>query len=169
MATAFATRDGTEGTNITVVPQKDDRFEELVALTDKIRQRAFEFFQDRGCKDGNDLEDWFKAEAELLQQTPIELRESRQWYTVRTEVPGFAAKDLMVWAGQNSICIHGKNEQKNDKETPYTEIGSHEFYRRIDLPLAIDPNHVSAHLRDGMLDLDIRKAALARRFEAKAA
>jgi HSP20 family molecular chaperone IbpA len=87
-------------------------------------------------------------------------------------VPGFDAKDLTIRAGQNSICIHGKNEQKKeqkkDKETKYTEVSSQEFCRRIDLPLAIDPSKVSAHLGNGVLKLDLQKAA-AKKLEAKAA
>lgn len=172
MSTALAVRPGTESTNVTIVPQKNDLFEELLALTDKISQRAFGFFQNRGSRHGDDLEDWFKAESELLQQVPVELSESKDGYTVRAEVPGFDAKDLTVRAGQNSICIHGKNEQKQeqkkDKET-YTEVSSQEFCRRIDLPLAIDPNKVSAHLDKGVLKLDLQKAAPAKKLEAKAA
>ncbi len=173
MSTALAVRPGTESRNITVVPQKNDLFEELISLTNEISQHAFGFFQNRGSRHGNDLEDWFKAESELLQQVPVEMSESKEGYTVRAEVPGFDAKDLTVRVGQNSICIHGKNEQKKeqkkDKEMKYTEVSSQEFCRRIDLPLAIDPNKVSAHLDNGVLKLDLQKAAPAKKLEAKAA
>ncbi|WP_049961198.1 Hsp20 family protein [Pseudacidobacterium ailaaui] len=169
MSTALAVRSSTESKNITVILQKNDLFEELVALTDRIRQRAFGFFQNRGASRGNDLEDWFKAESELLQQVPVEMSETDEAYTVRAEVPGFDAKNLTVRAGQNSICIHGKKEQKKDKETEYTEVSSQEFCRCIDLPLAIDPNKVSAHLDNGVLKLDLQKVAPAKKLEAKAA
>jgi hypothetical protein len=32
---------------------------------ERIRQRAFELFQLRGCQDGHDFDDWMQAEAEV--------------------------------------------------------------------------------------------------------
>ena len=36
------------------------------ALEDKIRLRAYEFYEKRGREDGHDLGDWLQAEAEIL-------------------------------------------------------------------------------------------------------
>ncbi|MGC9200140.1 MAG: Hsp20 family protein [Acidobacteriaceae bacterium] len=177
MSTSLAVTADAENATIPVIPQKNDPCEDLLALTEKIRQRAFQLFQNRGAQEGSDLEDWFKAEAELLRQVPIELRESRQWYTVRAEVPGFESSHLIVWVAHNAICIHGDKQQqseaqppqKRDLETPSVTSSAPEFFRRIDLPLAIDPSSVSTHLHDGVLDIDIRKAIPAKRTPAIAA
>lgn len=37
-----------------------------VDIDERIRQRAFELFQLRGCQDGRDFDDWMQAEAEVL-------------------------------------------------------------------------------------------------------
>jgi hypothetical protein len=37
-------------------------------LESKIRLRAFELYQDRGGEDGHDVEDWLRAEEELLKK-----------------------------------------------------------------------------------------------------
>jgi hypothetical protein len=34
-------------------------------LEDQIRARAYELYEERGMEDGNDLDDWLRAEAEL--------------------------------------------------------------------------------------------------------
>jgi len=31
-----------------------------------IRVRAYRFYEERGCEDGHDLEDWLQAEAEIV-------------------------------------------------------------------------------------------------------
>ena len=31
-----------------------------------IRVRAYQFYEERGCEDGHDLEDWLQAEAEIV-------------------------------------------------------------------------------------------------------
>lgn len=37
-------------------------------LQDRIRERAFELYEQRGCQDGRDLDDWLQAEAETTRQ-----------------------------------------------------------------------------------------------------
>ncbi len=37
----------------------------VVDIDERIRQRAFELFQLRGCQDGHDFDDWMQAEAEV--------------------------------------------------------------------------------------------------------
>jgi hypothetical protein len=36
-------------------------------LQESVKQKAYEFYLKRGGKHGNDQEDWFKAEQEVLQ------------------------------------------------------------------------------------------------------
>lgn len=38
----------------------------IVDIDERVRQRAFELFQLRGCQDGHDFDDWMQAEAEIL-------------------------------------------------------------------------------------------------------
>ena len=37
-------------------------------LQDRIRERAFELYEQRGCQEGHDLDDWLRAEAETTRQ-----------------------------------------------------------------------------------------------------
>jgi len=41
-------------------------FQQLNALFDEIRRRAFSFFEERGAAPGRDLDDWLAAEREIL-------------------------------------------------------------------------------------------------------
>jgi hypothetical protein len=38
------------------------------ASPDRIRERAFEIFEKRGSQPGHDLQDWFRAERQILAQ-----------------------------------------------------------------------------------------------------
>jgi hypothetical protein len=40
------------------------------ATQDRIETRAYELFLARGCEDGHDLEDWLRAESELVASGP---------------------------------------------------------------------------------------------------
>jgi hypothetical protein len=37
-----------------------------VASQDRIRERAYELYEGRGCEPGQDEQDWFRAEREVL-------------------------------------------------------------------------------------------------------
>jgi len=48
-------------TSVTSEPQD-------LELKDQIRHRAYELYEGRGRQDGRELEDWFRAEAEITQK-----------------------------------------------------------------------------------------------------
>ena len=47
-------------------PQTKKETTPIVDVDERVRQRAFELFQLRGCQDGHDFDDWMQAEAEIL-------------------------------------------------------------------------------------------------------
>jgi len=52
----------------TPAPPSDKQVAEYaVDLQEKIQNRAFELYEQRGKVDGHDLEDWLQAESELVQ------------------------------------------------------------------------------------------------------
>jgi hypothetical protein len=46
-------------------PQMRKETASSVDIDERIRQRAFELFQLRGCQNGHDFDDWMQAEAEV--------------------------------------------------------------------------------------------------------
>jgi HSP20 family molecular chaperone IbpA len=65
-------------------------------IYDVIARRAFDIFESCGRVPGHELEDWFRAESELLRPVPLNVTESNDEYIVRAEVPGFGSKDIEV-------------------------------------------------------------------------
>jgi hypothetical protein len=49
---------------------KPQELESPVEIDEQIRRRAFELYEQHGRKDGQALDDWLQAEAELLQDKP---------------------------------------------------------------------------------------------------
>jgi Protein of unknown function (DUF2934) len=49
----------------------------LQATEDIIRVRAYQLYEERGCKHSHDLEDWLQAEAEILGKKPAAAGESK--------------------------------------------------------------------------------------------
>lgn len=136
-------------------------FERVQQLHDLIERRAFELFNGNGRTFGHDLEDWFKAESELLHPVHIDVAESDGDLRIRAEVPGFTANELEVSVEPRRVTISGKRETKEerkDQKTIYTERCSDQVLRVVDLPEAVDADKASAKLKDGVLELTMPRA-----------
>jgi HSP20 family protein len=145
-------------------------FDRIQELSNSIARRAFEIFEDRGSALGRDLEDWLRAESELLHPVHLDIAESDDAITVRAEVPGFSANELDVGVEGRRLTICGKretSEQRKSKKTIYAECCSNQICRAVDLPAEVDTSKVTATLKDGVLELVMPKAAKAQKIQIK--
>jgi HSP20 family protein len=127
---------------------------------DTLARRAYELFESRGRQDGQDLEDWFRAESELLNAMPVEITEADDQVIVRAEVPGLSDKDIEVRVAPHRLIITGKREQIRDheKRKAHSETSSFEVVRMLDLSQEIDPDEVIATVQNGTLEVVLPKA-----------
>jgi len=138
-------------------------FEELERTCDSIARRAFEIFESRGSVFGRDLEDWLEAESELLHPVDLNVTESAEGFTLAAELAGFRAEELKVSVDGARLTIAGKKEAERPKEAAIiSERGPNRVLRVIDLPAAVNAEKVKATLKDGILSLDLPKAAPAK-------
>ena len=155
-------------------PATDEIFERMEKSYDAIARRAFEIFESNGKWFGHDLDDWFKAEAELLHPVHLEISETDENLTIRAEVPGFTADELTIDLDARRLTISGKHEAKEETKkgkTIYSERCANEILRVVDLPTEVDTSKATASLKDGILNLEVPKAAHAKsvRVQLKAA
>jgi|ERR1700693_726098 len=141
---------------------------------DSISGRAFELFESNGGIFGRDWDDWFKAEAELLHPVHVHIGETDTAFSIRAEVPGFTAKELEVSIEPRRLVISGKRESKEEEKKRQTiccECRSNEILRVIELPAEVNASGVTATLINGVLELELPKAAKKQsvRIEPKAA
>src|ERR1022692_2655408 len=76
--------------------QPETLLERISRIHDDIARRAYEIFEIDGGLWGNDLNNWFKAEAELLHPAHITITEENQAVNVQAEVPGFNVNELAL-------------------------------------------------------------------------
>lgn len=137
-----------------------ERFEKVYA---EIANRAFSIFENDG-RIGRDLENWFKAETELLHPVHVHVAEAEGTVTVQVEVPGFEVKDLEVTLEPQRLIISGKRETKEETQkgkTVYKEQCSNEIFRALPLPAEVDASKAKATLENGVLELQAPKSAKA--------
>jgi HSP20 family protein len=135
-------------------------------ISDGIARRAFDIFESRGRSPGHELEDWFRAESELLRPVPVNVAESDGEYIVRAEVPGFGDEDIEVIVEPLHLAISGNRETKENEQNGQMircESRAERIFRVVDLPPFVDTSKVSTTLRDGILIANFPKARNAER------
>jgi len=137
-------------------------FDRIGEVHNSIARRAFEIFEGNGRWPGRELDDWFRAESELLHPMHLELVESDSNLTVRAEVPGFNSKEVEINVEPRRLTVTGKRETKEETKkgkTVFSELCASEILRVVDLPAEVDISNVSANLKDGILSIKMVKSA----------
>ena len=139
--------------NISLIDQIEDTFNALA-------RRAYDIFEENGRAFGHDLENWLKAERELLHVVPVNVTESDESLEVRAEIPGFNEKEIEIAVEPKRLTITGKREAKKEEKkgrTLYAESSSNQLLRVVDLPAEIETEKVKANLKHGVLTLTLPK------------
>lgn len=140
--------------------QPRDPFERADNIYEQIARRAFEIFQGNGGIAGGDVDDWLKAEAQILYPLQLEVKKTDAGVSVEAKVPGFEAENLAVGLEGRRLTITGKRESKmerKDEKGAYEEQTSDEIFRAIALPVDVDPDKATATVKNGILRLQMPK------------
>jgi len=155
------------------VRKTESILEKIQDAENRIRARAFELFAGNGLFD-RDLDNWLKAEDELILRPSIELREKDKQFKLKISVPGVEPKAMDIQATPDAILV--KAELHHDHEVKEGDVHTCEFrsgslFRAVQLPKKIDPDKVKAELKNGMLLLtaDIAEPSRARKISVKTA
>ena len=127
----------------------------IEAIEHTIAYRAYELYEARGREGGHDLEDWFRAESELLRPIPVEITEAEDTLTDRAQVPGFRAEEVTVGIEPRRVIIWGMKETSARMERQQTHPD--QFLRVQDLPGEVDPTKAMATLQSGVLDITLSR------------
>ena len=135
--------------------------EDLEAMNEAIRQRAFSLFQSRNSLAGSDLDDWLQAEREVAWAPPAELIEKDHEIKARLALPGFDPDEIDVSATPDALVVQAETCHKHDGkegDVRFCEFSEKKLFRRIPLPVPIDVDKVSASLDKGVLQVTAPKA-----------
>jgi HSP20 family molecular chaperone IbpA len=155
------------------VKKKESIFNELNEMHDRIMKRAFEIFDGNGHAFGKDLEDWLRAENELVWKPAIEIEEKDKEILLRIATPGVDPKDISIEVTDEDILVRAetRHERKEEKGKVHVcEFTSGSMFRSVRLPKRIDPDKVKAEFKNGILSLtaEIAKEARPHKIAAKA-
>jgi HSP20 family molecular chaperone IbpA len=130
----------------------------------RIRKAAFARFSDRNFAPGHELDDWLAAEHEVCWPA-AELAEKDKEFNFDVALPGFEPTAISVTATSRELIVHAASKSEKKEESTkgggrvmWSEFGSNDVCRRIELTQDIDPAKVTATLEHGMLRVIAPKA-----------
>lgn len=135
--------------------------EQMNALAERVRQRAYKLFQRRGETDGSEVDDWLTAERELIWAPESDLIENNGRFQLQVAVPGFDPEQVSVTASSDAVTVSAESSHKHDKtegDVHFCEFGEKTLFRKFDWPKPIDVDKVTAHLEKGVLHISAPKA-----------
>jgi len=141
-------------------PDEASLLTDVQSLTDRIRLKAYELFQNRGGRDGSALDDWLTAEDDLVLSPESDLVETDGKFEMQIAVPGFEANDINVSALPDALIVRAENahhHESTEGDVRFCEFGEKSLFRRFDLPAPIDVNKVTTNLQKGILKVTAAK------------
>lgn len=109
-------------------------------------------------------EPWYGAVAEFSPGMDIEEREHD--YVVRLDVPGLEKKDIDIAVAEGVLTISGERNHETAKREKdryyYFERSMGKFSRSLRLPAGAEAGAVEANLKNGILEVTVKKGAEAR-------
>jgi HSP20 family protein len=100
----------------------------------------------------------------------IDVAEDEEAIKVRAEIPGCNAEDVDISVYGNTLTISGEKKLKDEKkEKGYYHVESSygSFRRELILPTEVDSEKVDATCKDGVLSINLPKAAKAKAVKVK--
>ncbi|MDR0722066.1 MAG: Hsp20/alpha crystallin family protein [Treponema sp.] len=103
----------------------------------------------------------------------VDIRETKNTYVLEAELPGYDEESIQVHVDGGTLTIEskqadapardvsekegGKKEEKEEKIFIIRERRRSSFTRSFKLPENVDPDTISAHFKNGILSLEIKK------------
>ena len=90
----------------------------------------------------------------------LDISEGRKSITIKAEIPGIEANDLVISIDGRLLYIRGEKKQEHTEteETYYRVERSYGYFNRmLELPAEVDPNKVDASYKRGILKIKLHK------------
>lgn len=126
-----------------------------------VARRAYEIFESRGSASWHELEDWRKAESELVRPLScgrMKLGDSL-WICFDTAL--FREGTIDIWVASRRLTICGEPRVRRKESAPAqagSSKGGETIFRVADLPLEIDPVKVTAKFKERFLEVLLGEA-----------
>jgi HSP20 family protein len=132
-----------------------DPFNELTSLQNRVNQLLNQSFSGFSNQRNTEQPLTFSNFA-----PPVDIYEDERNIIVQAELPGIDEKDVDVRVENNVLTISGERKMENEQKQDNfhrIERSYGRFTRSFTLPNTVDPEHIQAHIENGVLKVSVPK------------
>jgi HSP20 family molecular chaperone IbpA len=137
-------------------------------LIDRVRHRAYALFEERTGEHGSDLQDWFRAEEELLFPAKFEVTQEPGTYNLSISLSGLAAQNLRIYILQNGLFVKSNPQGVYSARGKQSTNGSPALFYWWPLPAGANVPGIIAELKHNRLEIKIPIVRKAQSIEIEA-
>ncbi|MBD3347186.1 MAG: Hsp20 family protein [Chitinivibrionales bacterium] len=104
---------------------------------------------------------WSNREISNNVYPSVDIEEHEDHYALKADLPGLNKKDIAIRVENGTLTLSGEKKhesKKKEKDTySYYERSFGRFERSFALPDNVDAEHIDAHYKDGVLEVDLKK------------
>lgn len=145
--------NATETIPVTFRPMSDlgDIIEKV---NERIRNRAFEYYVQKGFIDGFDQDDWLRAESDLVVKPNATVRRFDRGFSLEIDLPEVDLEEVMLFAGPHELAV-----------LTHTDEPGRRLIKIVQLPEPFDPDSVHAELTADGLQITVESTATIAQME----
>jgi HSP20 family molecular chaperone IbpA len=130
--------------------------QEVSRIHDRLRERAFAHHERRGMP-GNDWDDWFQAERELVLSPALTMVESDDHFVMLFSAPSLDSRDIEILVSDDSVVLKSVTQPDDVRGTVHArEFDVRQVFRHVPLPKRIQPESIHAEFKGGTLRVSAR-------------
>jgi HSP20 family protein len=121
-----------------------------------IANRAFQISESRRFEPGHELEDWRRAESEIVRPLNCGFLVSDRNIELNTDSACFGEGEIEIYVEPRRLTICGK--EHTCTQEAISESAGHLIIRTFELPTEIDHSEVSARFKGRMIEIKLPRA-----------
>lgn len=144
--------------HLLIVPP-EEIYRHMQSVFEPVARRAYQMFESRGRVHGRDLDDWHRAEAEILKPVNVEISDAGNALFVIADVAGYRPEDVRISAQPRLLLICGRSsvDERAWGKSVERPRRLDAFFLSFDLPVSIDASRTSADIKHDLLSIHLPK------------
>jgi len=129
-------------------------------IASAVAWRAFQISQDGGFAPGHVVENWKRAEAEVVSPLCAGLMMASDRILVTTNATRFKEGAIEICAAPRRLIIFGRPREcaaRLRQQEDHSDLQGHGIVDILNLSVEIDPSRVTARFSQGMLEIELPK------------
>jgi hypothetical protein len=123
----------------------------------KIRDRAYQLFEESGQMAGNEDANWLQAESEVLRAGALHVRESGSWVALNASLPDAGGEDLQIAVKPKRVLVSAYSLPREAASASPAAAAKSAIFLAANLSAEIEPSSAAGSFRDDHLRVMIRK------------